>query len=433
MQKNNKKSLRVIAIFLMAFNLTMVHLQAISLFNTPSMVWKAGKDTTKYIASSISSTWATPKGKELIMLGIYMSVTVGLFCKLINSITNNEDLRSDGKFVASDNNAKKFDSIIGCENAKKELQKIINRVNNQDSSKRFRTSYPKGILMHGPAGNGKTSLARAFAAELKLPFYQATGSSFTTPLMGSGAQNLRAIFKAAEAEGCRQKKPTIIFIDEIDTLIAKDHGFGGAWSTENTQRIAAFKTLLDGFEKRDALDEDQQEKACNSSDSLKDICVKYMYKFKKLLGFNKKANAKYPIIVLAATNHLDKLDPDAIRNGRFDYTVFVGNPLPTEAYQLIDMKIKELKACGITIEDMTRLEKFNIINNLHGKSAIEIITVFDDAARSFEDDNNKITYDSMATKNNWTNYYTQNDLDAFDASQRQTVPTDHPEGVEVLQ
>ena len=173
----------------------------------------------------------------------------------------------------------KFDDVAGCEDEKEEMKEIVDYLKNPRKYAKSGARIPKGVILKGPPGTGKTLLAKAVAGEASVPFYYISGSDFLEMFVGVGASRVRDMFKKA-----RLTAPCIIFIDEIDA-VARQRGTGlGGGHDEREQTLNQLLVEMDGFEK-------------NSG-----------------------------IIVLAATNRIDVLDPALLRPGRFDRQIDVNLP-----------------------------------------------------------------------------------------------------------
>jgi cell division protease FtsH len=174
-----------------------------------------------------------------------------------------------------------FDEVAGAESAKQDLKEIVDFLKNPEMYSRVGAKVPKGVLLHGSPGTGKTLLARAVAGEAGVPFFSCSGSEFIQMFVGVGASRLRDVFAKA-----KKAAPAIIFIDEIDAIGRKrsaDGGQGGG-NAEHDQTINQLLTAMDGFEKNTG------------------------------------------VIVIGATNRMDVLDEALLRPGRFDRRVFVELP-----------------------------------------------------------------------------------------------------------
>jgi len=200
-----------------------------------------------------------------------------------------------------------FKDVAGLDEEKADLEEIIDFLRNPAKYTKVGARIPKGVLLEGAPGTGKTLLARAVAGEAKVPFFSISGSEFVEMFVGVGASRVRDLFKQAQ-----QQAPCIIFIDEIDAIgRSRDSRMGG--NDEREQTLNQLLTEMDGFENNEG------------------------------------------IIVLAATNRVDILDPAILRPGRFDRKVMVGSDLPAELdpFGIVHVRIQEradhLEAlqCGI--------------------------------------------------------------------------------------
>ena len=174
----------------------------------------------------------------------------------------------------------KFDDVAGEDEAKENLSEIVNYLHDPSKYRDIGASMPKGILLVGPPGTGKTMLAKAVAGEANVPFFSISGSEFVEMFVGMGASKVRDLFKQA-----KEKAPCIVFIDEIDAIGKKRDGgkFGGG-NDEREQTLNQLLVEMDGF------------------------------------------SANEGVIVIAATNRKDILDPALLRPGRFDRQIYVGAP-----------------------------------------------------------------------------------------------------------
>lgn len=187
--------------------------------------------------------------------------------------------KSNAKVYVKSSNGIKFTDVAGEDEAKENLTEIVEYLHDPDKYKEIGASMPKGILLVGPPGTGKTMLAKAVAGEANVPFFSMSGSEFVEMFVGMGASKVRDLFKQA-----KEKAPCIVFIDEIDA-VARQRGTGmGGGHDEREQTLNQLLVEMDGF------------------------------------GVNEG------IIVMAATNRVDILDPAILRPGRFDRKVAVGRP-----------------------------------------------------------------------------------------------------------
>ena len=172
-----------------------------------------------------------------------------------------------------------FDDVAGIDEAKEELEEIVEFLRNPQKFSRLGGKIPKGALLEGPPGTGKTLLARAIAGEAGVPFFTISGSDFVEMFVGVGASRVRDMFEQA-----KKNAPCIVFIDEIDAVgRSRGAGYGGG-NDEREQTLNQLLVEMDGFE------------------------------------------ANEGVIIIAATNRKDVLDPALLRPGRFDRQVTVGNP-----------------------------------------------------------------------------------------------------------
>lgn len=187
--------------------------------------------------------------------------------------------RSRAKVFGKGQSKVTFKDVAGIEEAKRELLEIVDFLKNPQKYRKLGARIPKGVLLVGPAGVGKTLLARAIAGEAGVPFFSAAGSEFMEMLVGVGSSRVRDLFRMA-----RESQPSLIFVDEIDA-IGRQRGMGiGGGHDEREQTLNQILVEMDGFD------------------------------------------ARTDVIVLAATNRPDMLDPALVRPGRFDRRVTI--PLP---------------------------------------------------------------------------------------------------------
>ncbi len=190
-----------------------------------------------------------------------------------------------------------FDSVAGADDAKSELKEVVDFLRNPEKYKRFGAKVPKGILLIGEPGNGKTLLARAVAGEANVPFFSISGSDFIEVFVGVGAARVRDLFEQAERQA-----PCIIFIDELDAIgRARGIGMGGGHD-EREQTLNQLLIKMDGF-----------------------------------------AQANAPIVVMAATNRPDVLDKALLRPGRFDTQILVPYPDDQAREQILLVHAKNKK------------------------------------------------------------------------------------------
>jgi len=187
--------------------------------------------------------------------------------------------KSKAKRFSRDEPGKTFDDIAGADNAKRDLTEIVDYMKNPDYYQRLGAKLPRGLLMVGPPGTGKTLMAKAVAGEADVPFFSISGSEFIEMFVGVGASRVRDMFEEA-----RKASPSIIFIDELDA-IGRSRGTGvGGGNDEREQTLNQILSEMDGFSPHET------------------------------------------VVVLAATNRPDVLDPALLRPGRFDRKVTLDRP-----------------------------------------------------------------------------------------------------------
>lgn len=190
-----------------------------------------------------------------------------------------------------------FDSVAGCHEAKTALKDVIDFLKNPEKYRKIGAKIPRGILLVGEPGNGKTLLAKAVAGEANCPFFSITGSDFIEVFVGVGAARVRDLFAQA-----RKHAPAIIFIDEVDAIgRTRGSGFGGG-NDEREQTLNQLLTEMDGFE-----------------------------------------TAQTPLIIIAATNMPDVLDKALLRPGRFDRWVSVHHPDLASRQQILEIHARSVK------------------------------------------------------------------------------------------
>ncbi|MGP0090340.1 MAG: ATP-dependent zinc metalloprotease FtsH [Xanthobacteraceae bacterium] len=205
--------------------------------------------------------------------------------------------KSKAKVYVESDTGVTFDDVAGVDEAKDELREVVDFLKNPESYSRLGGRMPKGILLIGPPGTGKTLLAKAVAGEAKVPFFSISGSEFVEMFVGVGAARVRDLFEQA-----RQKAPAIIFIDELDAL-GRARGIGpyAGGHDEKEQTLNQLLVELDGFDSRSGL------------------------------------------VIIAATNRPEILDPALLRAGRFDRQVLVDRPDKKGRVQILQVHMKKVK------------------------------------------------------------------------------------------
>jgi len=204
--------------------------------------------------------------------------------------------KSKAKVYVESDTQVTFDDVAGVDEAKVELEEIVDFLKDPAAHSRLGARIPKGILLVGPPGTGKTLLARAVAGQAGVPFFSINGSEFVEMFVGVGAARVRDLFEQA-----RQHAPAIIFIDEIDALGRARGAWGLGGHDEKEQTLNQLLAELDGFDPRQGL------------------------------------------VLLAATNRPEILDPALLRAGRFDRQVLVDRPDKTGRVQILQVHLKRIK------------------------------------------------------------------------------------------
>src|SRR6185436_2363472 len=197
-----------------------------------------------------------------------------------------------------------WDDVAGCEEAKHELREVVEFLRKPERFRKLGATVPKGILLHGPPGTGKTLLAKAVAAESGAQFFSQSASAFVEMFAGLGAARIRRLFDIA-----KKHRPAIIFIDELDAIGLK-RGFD--LSREKDQTLNQLLVEMDGFEDRGDL------------------------------------------IVIAASNRIDGLDPALMRPGRFDRQVLVGPPDLRGREQILKVHTRNKPVANVDLEVVAR-------------------------------------------------------------------------------
>ena len=233
--------------------------------------------------------------------------------------------KSNAKVYVKSSDGIRFSDVAGVDEAKENLAEIVDYLHNPDKYRQIGASMPKGVLLVGPPGTGKTMLAKAVAGEANVPFFSMSGSEFVEMFVGMGASKVRDLFKQA-----KEKAPCIVFIDEIDAIGKKRDGQIGS-NDEREQTLNQLLTEMDGFEG-------------NSG-----------------------------VIILAATNRPESLDPALTRPGRFDRRVPV---------ELPDLKGREeiLKVHARKVKIADDVDFGKVARMASGASGAELANIVNEAA-----------------------------------------------------
>lgn len=245
--------------------------------------------------------------------------------------------KSNAKVYVKSSEGIKFSDVAGEDEAKESLSEIVEYLHNPNKYKEIGATMPKGILLVGPPGTGKTMLAKAVAGESNVPFFSMSGSEFVEMFVGMGASKVRDLFKQA-----KEKAPCIVFIDEIDAIGQKRDGRIGG-NDEREQTLNQLLTEMDGFEENTG------------------------------------------VVILAATNRPESLDPALTRPGRFDRRVPV---------ELPDLQGREaiLKVHAKKIKLDERIDFGKIARMASGASGAELANIINEAAlRAVRDNRQSVT------------------------------------------
>jgi len=234
--------------------------------------------------------------------------------------------KSNAKVYVPSTTSIKFKDVAGEEEAKESLLEIVDYLHDPEKYKKIGASMPKGALLVGPPGTGKTMLAKAVAGEANVPFFSISGSEFVEMFVGMGAAKVRDLFKQAN-----EKAPCIVFIDEIDTIGKKRDGHGMGGNDEREQTLNQLLTEMDGFD------------------------------------------GGKGVVILAATNRPETLDPALLRPGRFDRRVPV--ELPDLAGREAILRVHAEKVCMEQNIDMSAIARAT-----SGASGAELANIVNEAA-----------------------------------------------------
>ena len=265
------------------------------------------------------------------LLPIAFFVILGQFMtkRLMNKVGGNSMMfnmgKSNAKVYVKSSNGIMFSDVAGEDEAKENLTEIVDYLHNPKKYEEIGAKMPKGILLVGPPGTGKTMLAKAVAGEANVPFFSMSGSEFVEMFVGMGASKVRDLFKQA-----KEKAPCIVFIDEIDAIGQKRDGRIGG-NDEREQTLNQLLTEMDGFEGNNG------------------------------------------VIILAATNRPETLDPALTRPGRFDRRVPVELPDLKGRTEILKVHAKKIKVDrDVDFERIARMAS--------GASGAELANIINEAA-----------------------------------------------------
>ena len=294
------------------------------LYDAGATFTKQVQQTTSPVLSFLLST--------LVPLLIFFGIGQYLSKKLVEGAGGKNSMmfggagRSNAKVYVQSTQGIHFADVAGEDEAKESLQEIVDYLHNPEKYTEAGASMPKGILLVGPPGTGKTMLAKAVAGESNVPFFSISGSEFVEMFVGMGASKVRDLFAQA-----KEKAPCIVFIDEIDAIGQKRSGGNMGGNDEREQTLNQLLTEMDGFEGNNG------------------------------------------VIILAATNRPESLDPALTRPGRFDRRVPVELPDLAGREAILKVHAKKIK----TADDVN----FHTIARMaSGASGAELANIINEAA-----------------------------------------------------
>ena len=265
----------------------------------PTVEFQAKKKTNKENKFS-DTTKHTKHSKISGIISLLFPLPVILYNAGCSENESESSTKSSGSFFEiyypGSMNSTTFKDVAGLDGAKEDMQDVLDFLKDSEKFTRMGAKIPKGLLMVGGPGNGKTLLARAVAGEINCPFIGVNGSDFSSMWAGVGADRIQELFRVA-----RKNAPCIIFIDEIDAIATTRSNGNGGVARDDNKTIIALLTAMDGLQ--------QYEK---------------------------------PVIVIAATNRYDQLDEAIVRPGRFDRIIEVTKPLIKDRAQLLNIALAKI-------------------------------------------------------------------------------------------
>ncbi|MDO5784804.1 MAG: ATP-dependent zinc metalloprotease FtsH [Eubacteriales bacterium] len=313
--------------------------------NLTDRLYDSGAEFSSEIIEEMSPVMAIFLNWVLPML-IFIGIGQFMYKKMVNKAGGPNSMmfgmgKSNAKVYVHSTEGIHFSDVAGEDEAKENLAEIVDYLHNPDKYKEIGASMPKGILLVGPPGTGKTMLAKAVAGEANVPFFSMSGSEFVEMFVGMGASKVRDLFKQA-----KEKAPCIVFIDEIDAIGKKRDGHIGG-NDEREQTLNQLLTEMDGFEGNNG------------------------------------------VIILAATNRPESLDPALTRPGRFDRRVPVELPDLQGREAILKVHAKKIKA------DPT-IDYNKVARMASGASGAELANIVNEAAlRAVRDGRNTATQADM--------------------------------------
>ena len=302
--------------------------------NDPDLVDRLHDANVKFGAAAPQQTsiWISLIAGYVLPIAIFILLGRWLSKKMMSSMGGGPGGamsfgKSNAKVYVKSSTGIKFSDVAGEDEAKDLLTEIVDYLHNPQKYREIGASMPKGALLVGPPGTGKTLLAKAVAGEAEVPFFSISGSEFVEMFVGMGAAKVRDLFKQAN-----EKAPCIVFIDEIDTIGKKRDGAGfTGGNDEREQTLNQLLTEMDGFD------------------------------------------GSKGVVILAATNRPDSLDPALLRPGRFDRRIPVELPDLKGREEILKVHAKKIK-----IADSVRFDE--IAKAAAGASGAELANIVNEAA-----------------------------------------------------
>jgi len=256
------------------------------------------------IAQYLLTSWVIP---IIIIMMIWNFISRSISKRMGGNVMNFGE--KVGTIYAENEANITFDDVAGQDEAKESLKEIVDFIKNQEKYTKIGAKLPKGALLVGPPGTGKTLLAKAIAGEAKVPFFSISGSEFVQMFVGMGASRVRDLFKQAQ-----EKSPCIVFIDEIDAIGKKRDSGGIGGNDEREQTLNQLLTEMDGFDSSNG------------------------------------------VVILAATNRPEVLDPALLRPGRFDRRIIVDIPDLNGRIKILEVHSKDIKlGPDVNLEDIAKV------------------------------------------------------------------------------